>query len=202
MGTINVEQILSPLRQPFIIHEDGTSQTDLRNHGRVGFHVEKLFGILPNNDRAPDLGTWEIKTLQPGSKVSIGTMPDSEFRYIKNSTSHVFSLSEPYKKMKNTLFVFYDKIEDWPDPVYIMRGWGASRLDIMSDTTKSILDSDYRRICKEIANQPSRDSLTKYLKKYGTISGNYLSLGYKGDRDYIYPAWSFSARFMNSIIHK
>lgn len=199
---IDVEQTLSHLREPFIIQEDGTSQTNLYNNGRVGFHVEKLFGISPNNDRGPDLGTWEIKTVRPGTKVSIGTMPDSEFRNIKNSLSPLFALSEPYKKMKNTLFVFYDKIESYPDPVYIMRGWGACKIDSLSDSTKSILQSDYQWICKQIAQRASRDSLTEYLKKYGTISGNYLSLGYKGDRNYIYPAWSFTGKFMNSIAHK
>lgn len=199
---IDVEQILSPYRKSFIIEEDGTSQTDLRNNGRVGFFVEKLFGIRPNSDRGPDLGNWEIKTVRPGTKVSIGTMPDSEFRRIKNSVSHVFSTSDPYQKMKNTLFIFYDKIEDWPDPVYIIRGWGACRLDSMSDSIKTVLDSDYRGICKEIANRSSRDSLTDYLKKYGTMSGRFLSLAYKGDRDYVYPAWSFTTKFMNSIAHK
>lgn len=199
---INVEQILSPYRESFIIREDGTSQTDLRNNGRVGFFVEKLFGVLPNSDRGPDLGNWEIKTVRPGTKVSIGTMPDSEFRRIKNSVSHLFSTSDPYQKMKNTLFVFYDKIEDWPDPVYIIRGWGACQLDLMSDSVKAVLDADYRGICKEIANRSSRDSLTDYLKKYGTISGRFLSLAYKGDRDYVYPAWSFTTKFMNSIVHK
>lgn len=199
---IDVEQTLSHLREPFIIHEDGTSQTNLYNNGRVGFHVEKLFGIRPNSDRGPDLGTWEIKTVRPGTKVSIGTMPDSEFRNIKHSLSPLFALSEPYKKMKNTLFVFYDKIESYPAPVYIMRGWGACKIDSLSDPTKSVLQSDYQWICKQIAQRASRDSLTDYLKKYGIISGSYLSLGYKGDRNYVYPAWSFTGKFMNSIAHK
>lgn len=202
MTIIDVEQTLGHLRQPFIIKEDGTSQTDYCNNGRVGFYVEKQFGIRPNSSRSPDLGIWEIKTVRPGTKVSIGTMPESEFYNIKNSTSHHFSSSEPYAKMKNTLFVFYDKLEDWPDPVYIMRGWGACKLDDMSDTIKSVLDTDYRWICKQIAQRASRDSLTDYLKKYGTISGSYLSLAYKGDRRYVYPAWSFTARFTNSIMHK
>lgn len=200
--TIDIEQILSPLREPFMILEDGTSQTDLRNNGRVGFHVEKLFGIQPNSSRAPDLGTWEIKTVRPGTKVSIGTMPESEFWHIKHAPNHVFSVSEPYRKMKNTLFVFYDKIMDWPDPVYIMRGWGACQLDLLPPSTKTLIETDYRVICREIAQRASRDTLTDYLKKYGTISGSCLSLAYKGDRDYVYPAWSFTSRFMNSIVHK
>ena len=202
MAVINVEQILGHLREPFIIKEDGTAQTNRLNNGRMGFYVEKQFGILPNSSRAPDLGNWEIKTVRPGTKVSIGTMPDDEFYKIKNSSSNFFSLSEPYKKMKNTLFVFYDKLEDWPDPVYIVRGWGACKLDDMSDTVKNVLDTDYKWICKQIAQRASRDSLTDYLKKYGTISGTYLSLAYKGDRSYIYPAWSFTSRFTNSIMHK
>lgn len=199
---IDIEKTLSPLRQPFVIVEDGTSQTDLRNNGRVGFHVERLFGIRPNSHRDPDLGSWEIKTTRPGTKVSIGTMPADEFWRIKHSSSHIFSLSEPYKKMKNTLFVFYEKIEDYPDPVYIMRGWGTCELDRLSATTKSIIENDYKFICGEIARRASRETLTDYLKKYGVISGNYLSLAYKGDRDYVYPAWSFTGKFMNSILHK
>jgi len=45
-----IEETLGHLRIPFVIKEDGTSQTQLTNRGRVGFYVERLFNISPNND--------------------------------------------------------------------------------------------------------------------------------------------------------
>jgi hypothetical protein len=53
-----IEEIIGHLRNPFIIKEDGSRQTDHANTGRVGFHVEKLFGVTPNNDRTPD--PWSV----------------------------------------------------------------------------------------------------------------------------------------------
>ena len=102
MSTKTIEEVLSHLREPFMIAEDGSSQTRLSNHGRVGFHVERLFGILPNSDRSPDFGNYELKTAQPGKKISIGTMPESEFARINQEEKHIFAESDPYAKMKNT----------------------------------------------------------------------------------------------------
>ena len=197
------ENILNPLRTPFTIAEDGTSQTKLSNHGRLGFYVERLFGVNPNNDRGPDLGKIEIKTMQEGKKVSIGTMPESEFQIIKKANVHLFELSDPYDKMKNTIVIVYQKSGHYP-PVYKMKGWGMLDLTTMSDTTKQILQDDYAFICKHIAGRcDTRDGVTNLLMRNGSISGNYLSLGYKGQGSYgyNYPSWSFQASFMNKLIH-
>ena len=42
-----------------------------------------------------DFGNYELKTTQPGKKISIGTMPDSEFDHIKRETTHRFESSDP-----------------------------------------------------------------------------------------------------------
>lgn len=199
-----IEDILGHLREPFMIVEDGTSQTKLTNHGRVGFYVERLFGILPNRDRRPDLGNYELKTAQPGKKISIGTMTELEFRRIKNETTHIFENSDPYAKVKNTLLVVYSKISEYPDPYYHMNGWGLLNLENMTAQTKMILQNDYKNVCKEIKRFcKDRDGVTDYLQTYGSISGKYLTLGYKGQGawGYNYPAWSFQASFMKSVSH-
>lgn len=202
--SILIEDTIGHLRRPFVIKEDGTSQTRLSNHGRVGFHIEKLFGILPNNSQAPDFQNCELKTVQPGKKVSIGTMPESEFDRIKKESFHRFETSNPYNKMKNTLFVVYTKLKSYPEPVYRMNGWGFLTLSKLTESTKSILQSDYEFICKTIVNEcSSRDDVTNFLQDFGAVSGDYLSLGYKGSGayGYNYPAWNFQASFMKKLIH-
>lgn len=199
-----IEEVLGHLREPFMIVEDGSSQTRVANHGRVGFHVERLFGILPNSDRGPDFGNYELKTTQPGKKISIGTMPDSEFNRIKREEQHIFENSDPYAKIKNTLLVVYTKLQSYPDPVYYMNGWGLLNLENMSDYTKSILQEDYKYICGIIKHYcNSRDEVTNFLRRNGSVSGTYLTLGYKGQGDwgYNYPAWGFQAKFMKLISH-
>ena len=204
MTTKTIEEVLSHLREPFMIEYDGSSQTRVSNHGRVGFHVERLLGILPNSDRRPDLGNYELKTTQPGKKISIGTMPESEFRRIKKETEHIFEKSDPYAKIKNTLLVVYSNLGGSPDTYYCMKGWGLLNLETMSDRTKMILQNDYKKICETIKNYcNTRDDVTSFLRRNGSISGDYLTLGYKGQGNwgYNYPAWGFQARFMNQISH-
>ena len=58
-----VEQVLTPLKNPFIISFDGTSQTRSTNTGRFGFHIERQFNILPNSDRSADTEYAEIKSV-------------------------------------------------------------------------------------------------------------------------------------------
>lgn len=202
--SILIENTIGHLRNPFVIKEDGSSQTKLSNRGRVGFYVEKLFGITPNKSQAPDFKNCELKTVQPGKKISIGTMPNSEFTRIKRSSTYRFETSNPYNKMKNTLFVVYTKLKNYPQPVYCMNGWGFLTLNEMPESTQYILQSDYEFICETIAAKcSSRDDVTSYLRNYGAISGRYLSLGYKGSGDYgyNYPAWNFQASFMKKLIH-
>jgi hypothetical protein len=202
--SIIIEETIGHLRQPFTITEDGSSQTKLSNYGRVGFHIEKLFGLSPNRSRLPDFKDCELKTTQLGKKVSIGTMPESEFRRIARESVHLFETSDPYKKMKNTLVVIYTKLCERPKPAYCMNGWGFLSLDKMSNSTKYILQSDYEYICEVISSKcDSRDDVTRYLQEYGAISGKYLSLAYKGQGSYgyNYPAWNFQASFMKKLIH-
>ena len=202
--SIIIEDTIGHLREPFVIKQDGSSQTMVSNRGRVGFHVEKLFGIAPNKSREPDFKGCELKTTQPGKKISISTMSDLEFRHIKDRSDHMFEQSSPYHKMKNTLVVVYTKLKDWPEPTYIMNGWGFLSLNKIDESMKYVLQSDYEYICKIIATKcKSRDGVTQYLRQYGMISGKYLCLGYKGrgDYGYNYPAWNFQSSFMKTLIH-
>jgi hypothetical protein len=204
MSTKTIEQVLGHLREPFIIAEDGSSQTRLSNHGRVGFYVERQFGILPNRDRSPDFGDYELKTTQPDKKISIGTMPESEFARIKREATHIFAESNPYAKIKNTLLVVYTKLSSYPEPCYYMNGWGLLNLEKMSDRDKLILQEDYNCICEIIKKYcNSRDEVTDFLRSNGSISGKYLTLSYKGQGDwgYNYPAWGFQAKFMKLVTH-
>jgi hypothetical protein len=198
-----IEEKLKPLRKPFMIAEDGSSQTKLSNHGRFGFFVERVFGLSPNNDRRPDLIQGELKTMQEGKKISIGTMPENEFDAIKRAGTHHFELSDPYKKMKNTIVVVYKKYNNY-NPVYEMTGWGLLDLKTMTPGTKKILQDDYEFICKYIAKHcNSRDEVTSMIRRNGTVSGDYLSLGYKGQGygGYNYPSWGFQASFMKKLVH-
>lgn len=199
-----VEETLGCLRTPFIIAEDGSSQTKRSNTGRVGFHVERLFGLRPNNERGPDFGTTELKTMQKGKKISIGTMPESEFQAIKNTSCHDFKKSDPYNKMKNTLCVVYTQLSRYRDPLYQMNGWGVINLETMSPEVKKVLQEDYEFICRYIKTHcKSRDHVTYTIMDKGGISGDYLALNYKGQGygGYNYPVWTFQAKFMKMITH-
>lgn len=197
-----IEERIGHLRKPFIIEQDGSSQTMHDNTGRVGFFIERNFGILPNNDRNPDFGSWELKTTRPGKKISIGTMPESEYNAIVRCENNLFFTSEPYRKMRNTLYVIYDKLCDYPQPEYVVLGWATCQLDSLTAYVKRELNSDYRFICNQIKRySSSRNNLTAHLRQYGTISGDYLTLSYKGSghNGYNYPAWGFKGSFINHI---
>jgi hypothetical protein len=199
----SIEEVLNNLRRPFVIPEDGTSQTRLSNTGRVGFYIERLFGIDPNNCRRPDFGNAELKTMQQGKKISIGTMPESEFRSIKNTMDHIFEQSDPYNKMKNTLVVVYQKLRNYPEPLYQMEGWGTINLAKMPAHIKAALEKDYTGICKRIGHCKNRDQVTDIIMRHGSISGEYLTLGYKGQgqNGYNYPSWEFQVKFTRLITH-
>lgn len=196
-----IENILSPFVNPFIIEVDGSAQTSLYNNGRVGFFVERKFGIIPNNSQKPDWNGYEIKTLRYGKPISIGTMPEDEFRNIRNSPSHYWTSSNPYKKMKQSIFVFYENVDsnDVYRPQYVLKGWSIIDFEQMPEYIKGHLQLDYQNICEQIKHLKNRDSLIDDLKDNGGISGHYLKLGYKGDRNYIYPAWSFLGKFSKQI---
>jgi hypothetical protein len=200
MNTQLFESTLNPLRIPFTIEQDGSRQTELNNHGRVGFFVERLFGIKPNCSRDPDLDGVELKTMQLGKKITVGTMTDLEYNKIVNRTLHYFNTSDPYKKMKDTLLVTYEKLKDKPVPEYIMRNWSLFSLYELPNGVRKCLQEDYSFICDTIKkNSKSRSELTKDIMDYGCYSGDYLSLVYKGDGQYNYPAWVFKSAFMKEL---
>ena len=194
-----IEETLAHLRNGFVIEDDGSKQTSLANKGRVGLFVERLFGIAANNSRRPDFGNWELKTVRPSTGVSIGTMPRAEFNRIKNTKNFEFDQSDPYLKMKKTIFVHYDKVSEWPEPMYVMHGWGICQIDQLHDLTIGILNRDYANACKLVHQYNTYDDLIEGLRNHGGSTGKYLSLTYKGDRHYIYPSWKFNASFMSAI---
>jgi hypothetical protein len=201
---IIVEQILgSHIGKSFKIRDIGTSQTAPNNTGRVGFHVESLFGITPNNSRNPDLGDKELKTialkganLRP-SDVSIGTMPVAEYDRLQRRGSHSFLNSDPFAKMKNTLAVFYEKCSGYGDQtVYQLHGWADFDFTKLPDSELNILQTDYD-ICVAAIQRHSYDALSG--------SGlciphcEYLKLTYKGNGAYNYPAWKFTSRMIQAL---
>ena len=196
-----VNEAIKPYEQPFTITEDGSSQTKLYNTGRVGFFVEKALGIPVNNNRTPDLLGWELKVTRIGKGITIGTMPQSEFESIKNLTHTSFTDSDPYKKIKQTILVFYEMLERYPAPSYQLLGFSALDFATMSNEIKEELQSDYEHICSHVRDCTSRDNLTEDIQNQGTISGTYLKLTYKGQGagGYNYPAWKFSDKFMKQL---
>jgi hypothetical protein len=199
-----VTNILSPYTlEPFEIVEDGTSQTALSNNGRLGFFVEAAFGVTPNSSRLPDLGEWELKTVQLSGAapkpITIGVVPEHEYRKIKyGSDKPHFSSSDPYKKMKNTLYIFYKNIGKTDSPVYIIDRWRMFSLDTMSIRHRSILQSDYQTCVWAMKNKTYAD-LSK--SKNNLPKTRYLGLTYKGDKKYTYPAWRFSTEFITDVYH-
>jgi hypothetical protein len=195
-----LKKLHDDLNDTFIITEDGSPQTDLKNKGRVGFYIEKSLGILPNNSREPDFGEWELKTVNMKNlAVSIGTIPRTEFNSIKNSSEHVFEMSDPYQKMRKTIFVYYQKISSDPTPQYKLHGWKDCKLDSNHADIKKTLDEDYTRACEFIKRTDDYQSLTQALTQKG-VRGTYLSLTYKGDKTHVYPSWKFTTKFMRTLM--
>jgi hypothetical protein len=196
----NLKKLYDNLNDAFIITEDGTPQTDLRNKGRFGLYIEKSLGVLPNKSREPDFGEWELKTVNVKTPaVSIGTIPRTEFNSIKNSSEHFFEMSNPYQKMRKTIFVYYQKISSDPSPEYKLHGWKDFKLNDNHDDIKRILDEDYTRACEFIKQSHDYQSLTQAVTNKG-VRGTYLSLTYKGDKTHVYPSWKFTTKFMRTLM--
>lgn len=200
-----VKKILSPYVDPFKIADNGSSQTNFYNHGRLGFFIESKFGVVPNSERGPDLGagSWEIKTVlikkgSPGA-ISIGTVPEYEYRRIKHGPDNQqFVSSDPFKKMKKTLYVYYTKTEDLVDPLYTVDRWKLVDLEDVGAKKAMILREDYKK-CVWVMKNYSYAQLSS--KKCPITKTHYLSLSCKGDKDYTYPAWKFNSTWTKDIYH-
>lgn len=197
-----VEQVLTPLKKPFTIQFDGTSQTRLTNTGRFGFHIERQFNISPNSDRSADTEYAEIKsvnikktfTVKP---ISIGTIPVREYERLVSNFPHVsFFNSDPFKKMSKSLYVFYRKEEQSSGPEYNVDSWVHIDMSNLDDTTRRILDNDYWK-CVEAMTKYSYDRLSCSTSQ--NPSTYYLQLSYKGDGYYNYPCWKFSTAFLKKM---
>jgi hypothetical protein len=198
-----VEQVLTPLKNPFIISFDGTSQTRSTNTGRFGFHIERQFNILPNSDRSADTEYAEIKsvnikntfTVKP---ISIGTIPIREYNRLVSNFPHVsFFNSDPFKKMSKTLYVFYRKKGGhYDDAVYSVDSWVHFDMSNLDDSTKTILENDYWQCVQAMSNY-SYDRLS--CSSSQNPSTRYLQLSYNGDGYYNYPCWKFSTEFLKKM---
>ena len=197
----SISRAIEPYKKPFVICEDGRSQTKLSNKGRVGFKIEEILGIPANKSRKPDYHGWEIKATKVGKGFVIGTMTIDEFHAIDNSSCLLFTASDPYQKIKQTALVFYELLERRPDPLYQILGCSMINFASMSKDIKDELQSDYEFICSHVKKCRSRDDVTRNLQRNGTISGEYLKLTYKGQGSggYNYPAWKLSDKFMKKI---
>ena len=196
-----VKQVLTPLREnSFEIAVDGTSQTRLANTGRVGFFIERLFGITPNRSRDPDTKYGEIKTVKvTGNSVkpiTIGTIPFGEYNRLSSNVYSVFENSDPFKKMKKTLYVFYRQIESVGNPYYIIEGWAHLDMQSIPENYRNWLEIDYNHCVNAIKKQ-------SYAKLSGPSgrrpSTRYLQLSYKGDTCYTYPCWKFSTEWVQNM---
>jgi hypothetical protein len=194
--TINlVNKVLAEhMDRPFIIIPDGTSQTQFTNTGRVGFWVERQFGITPNNSQNPDAHWGEIKTVNCDKfkTCSIGTISRLNWSAIEAGLQDTWLTSFAHKKMAITLFVFYSKKiidnADWVNmPQYTLKRMGIFEFDKLAHH----LEDDWARIVHMI----------KRSSGYGNAryTGTYLKLTYKGDAQHVYPSISFSAKFMRDV---
>jgi hypothetical protein len=196
------QQILDPLiGETITIMEDGTSQMNLRNTGRFGFYVERLFGIRPNSNQAPDLAhVGEIKTVQiKGQRFgscSIGTMSWDNWHEITEGPARSWTNSPPYRKMRRTLFVFYTKAGTKQQPTYRIDRYVMVNFDALDPDLISEIEQDYENIRGRMIQS----------KGYGVCDfawlGNlYLSAGTKGDSRYVYPSFNFKSQLMKEIYH-
>ena len=196
------KEILDPLiDRKIIITEDGTSQTRLSNTGRFGFYVERLFKIRPNNSQSPDHDTiGEIKTIQIKGKnfgsCSIGTISQDNWDDIVSGRAASWRTSPPFRKMKKTLFVFYVKDMQGPEPVYQIKKYVLIDFEHMGEYIDSNLEEDYQAIRNRMRRSRGYGGCN-----FAHLNNIYLCAGVKGDSYYAYPSFSFKPRLLKAIYH-
>lgn len=197
-----IAEILIPYQQPFSLSLDGTSQTHVKNTGRFGYFVERLFDIKPNRDRGPDLHGVEIKTVQIRGRmirpVSIGTIPRQEHAHLVQHDNTVFEHSDPYRKMRRTLWVFYQKHPGQlhqDHPAYAIQSWCLTDLDCLDPEIQQQLQSDYAQ-CVDFMRSHTYEQLCKLR---GAPRTRMLGLSFKGDAQYTYPSWKFKTAWLRCV---
>lgn len=216
-----INEILNPYRKPFYIPVTGSPLTYPGNTGRVGFFVESLFDIKPNNLRTPDTPFFELKTIRNGGSVSICTMSEKELLRIHDTRDDNFFNSEPYQKMQKTLYVKYEKIPfRLENTYYRLLDWSLIDFDQIDIKIKKTIQGNYASICRDIlclCQMPEdwknrsayvrghayRNLLTLFLEEFGTISYKHLALSYKGKHKgyHTYPSWSFKSSLITEIFN-
>lgn len=221
MNLNEINEILNPYLKPFYIPVTGSPLTYPGNTGRVGFFVESLFNIKPNNLRTPDTPFFELKTIRHGSSVSICTMSEKELLRIHDTKDFDFFKSELYQKMQKTLYVKYEKIPfRLENTYYRLMDWCLIDFDQLDEDIKETIQSNYKSICRDIlcfCQMPKnyknsadhirgyeyRNLLTHFLEELGNISYKHLTLSYKGKYKgyHTYPSWSFKGSLITEIFN-
>lgn len=191
----SVNQVLTPIKlKEFTIPNEGT--TKLANTGRVGNWIEQQFGIKQNPSTLPDSSYAELKTLGVTRQVapaSIGNVTWEEYSAVRNGMNQYWCTSQPYKKMQRTLWVFWDLVDPDPcNPVYKIRSWHYVDLDSLPMWLTQSLDADYQKAAKTFKRRRYENAQT--------VKGRYLTLGTKGDSQYVYPNWKFTVRFVRCVL--
>ena len=204
-----INETLSPWQQTFQIAYDGTSHTDPNNKGIFGFFVERLFGILPNKSREPDLYGVEIKCVglnerNSAKEISVSIITQAEHLKVCTDTTLDFAQSHPQQKMSQCLYVFYRRNKDVNGDLWFeIDSWNFVDMSNLSHQDQQQFDYDYKILAgwlqskdytwlREMQGQPNK--LTKYLK-----------LGYKGKTDrhtgkkHNQPCWKFSAKWLQKV---
>jgi hypothetical protein len=196
-----VEQSLMPLKgNTFQIDYDGSSQTHPDNSGIFGFFIERLFKIHPNSCRAADTEYAEIKTVKiegnSFKSVSIGTIPESEYRKIR-ANNLTFEQSDPFKKMQKTLYIFYRKTynEEY-NLEFTIDSWIHMDMNFIHEFDKNALERDFQECVYAMKEQSYEDLSDSGCYRPKT---KFLQLTYKGNSYYKYPSWKFSSAWMKKI---
>jgi hypothetical protein len=198
-----IDQVLTPWASPFRINYDGTSQTHPKNYGRVGFFAESRFNVAANCDRGPDLGHTEIKTIRQDESgnykdITIGNITKDEYNRLTSLKRPLFTDSDPYSKMQQTLFIPYCVVEPGDDPWYAFMSWKNVNLNNLPHNIRLKLQADYDQ-CIHAMKSYSYDALsTKVRIPRGETK--YLTIAPKGDTQYVYPAWKFKANFLKDVL--
>lgn len=188
----HIHDALKPLvGTPFVIHEDGTSQTKLTNKGRFGNYVEGLFGISPNKDPGPDTSWAEIKTARSDyfKDCSIGNLREVDYQAIKAGQQALWKDSFVYSKINSTLFVFYSSDSGY-NPEYTINGYKLVKIREDNPT----FQNDWSKIVTRIKESYSYNDID-----FTGLNTSYLSMQIKGNKNGLYPNMKFKASFIRYI---
>jgi hypothetical protein len=201
-----INAMLQPYREYFEIKEDGTSQTKLSNTGRVGFFNERVFGVDPNSSRLADLGFTELKTFTTDmskgrihfSDLCVGQMTRSEYAGVASGDITCLQDLQIYKKMVDITIIAFEKKYVNRVPHYRCVDWKRLNLNDIKLSFLRQLEQDFAH-CAAAIKFYTYDELSQ--AGASRIPTEFLKLSTKGDRDYTYPIWTLSSRWVNFMFN-